>query len=309
MNDGYNSKSKSPLKDYMRQLLSKQYKISSDKSLNNINKYKNDSKNLTNTFRKGINKEKPIHKYKTSKNSPNHVFNSNNNIEQMREILNDKRDIFLDSNYINNNNQIIQTNRINFLKDNKFDPLFMKKIQKIYSKQHSTQNSLSKLTPSNIFNSHLENSLKNNSKNLQNNISNYKFIKGNNSSLDEDNHFNPLIPNFDNSNFKEEKGNISSDFSQIKKYSIINSFSHGNFYSNSNIKSNNSSKGKNNNNVTLKSYLYNSLSKKENKKLPEKYKLNKSSGTFFPLDSKFDIKKKLNKTSYPSKNNSKKNQI
>ena len=27
MNDGYNSKSKSPLKDYMRQLLSKQYII------------------------------------------------------------------------------------------------------------------------------------------------------------------------------------------------------------------------------------------------------------------------------------------
>ena len=316
MNYGSSSKQKNPFTNYMTKYLSKQSKITSHKTNNNIYNNKNDPKNFANTFRKGINKEKPIQKYKTTKNSPNHVFKSINNSD---EIFNEKKDNIFENNYIfNNNNQILQSNKINdFIKENNlnnFDALFMKKIQKIYSKQHSTQNSLSKFSHSNFFksNSQLENSLKNNTKSIYNNISNSKLMKRSNSSLDDETHISkPLSPNFENSKLKDEKGNISSDFSQIKKYSFINSISHGNFYNNSNLKNNNNSKGKNinntnNNNITLKGYLYNCLSKKQNPQLIEKYKLNKSSGTFVAVDPKFDFKK-LSKTSYPSKDNSRKN--
>ena len=315
MNYGSSSKQKNPFTNYMTKYLAKQSKISSHKTNHNIYNNKNEPKNFANTFRKGINKEKPIQKYKTTKNSPNHVFKSINNSD---EIFNEKKDNIFENNYIfNNNNQILQSNKINdFIKENNlnnFDALFMKKIQKIYSKQHSTQNSLSKFSHSNFFksNSQLENSLKNNTKSIYNNISNSKLMKRSNSSLDDETHISkPLSPNFENSKLKDEKGNISSDFSQIKKYSFINSISHGNFYNSSNLKNNNNSKGKNNNNtnnnITLKGYLYNCLSKKQNPQLIEKYKLNKSSGTFVAVDSKFDFKK-LSKTSYPSKDNSRKN--
>ena len=289
MNYGYSSTQKSPLSNYLSKYLSKQCKISSQKNNNNIYNYKHDSKNFPKTFRKEI-KEKPIQKYKTTKNSPNHVFKSINHSHEIKEIKENNKI----NNSIINNNQIFQGNKIKeHLKENNFDDLFMKKIQKIYSKQHSTQNLLSKYSHSYIFksNSQFENSLKNNQKSYYNN----NKLKKSKSNEEEIN--NPLTPNFENLKYKEEKVNISSDFTQKKKYSFMNSISQGN---------NNSSKGKKNNNqITLKNYLYSSLSKKQYPEITEKYKLNRSSGTFFHNNSKYNIKQ-LNKTSYPSKDTSRK---
>ena len=209
MNYGYSSTQKSPLSNYLSKYFSKQCKISSQKNNNNIYNYKHDSKNFPKTFRKEI-KEKPIQKYKTTKNSPNHVFKSINHSHEIKEIKENNKI----NNSIINNNQIFQGNKIKeHLKENNFDDLFMKKIQKIYSKQHSTQNLLSKYSHSYIFksNSQFENSLKNNQKSYYNN----NKLKKSKSDAEEIN--NPLTPNFENLKYKEEKVNISSDFTQKKK--------------------------------------------------------------------------------------------
>jgi hypothetical protein len=223
------------------------------------------------------------------------------------------------------------------LKDNNnFDNIFMKKMKKIYSKHQTSQ-----LTHSNYFNSHsnnkirLETSLKtnqmiNNSKSTYNynrTNNNSKNIKKSNSSLEEDEirassknskKNKQISPRENNNLLKEKNSSISGDMNRVNKYSFIQAVisNQGNYSHQHNIKSANTSKSKSKpkKNNLIKGYLYTNLTKKANPQMIIKYGNSKKISTknsniniYNPYEPTKIEYKKLSKTAYQTKNNSRKN--
>lgn len=213
------------------------------------------------------------------------------------------------------------------LKENiAYDPLFMKKMQKIHTKNSSCSSiGINQLTHSNLFGSNmnkiqLETSLQN--KALKNSSSHTKNLKKNNNSLEEhssSNHYKPSSPRFEKANLVKDKN--SSFIMENNKISSMKSISSNKFHKYHNIKSANvsksKSKGKNKVNGASSNYIFS----KSNAHLFVKYgnvsqnTNTKSSNIFSPYEGissssntslKFDFKK-ISKTAYHSKNNSRKN--
>ena len=220
--------------------------------------------------------------------------------------------------------------------NNNFDNIFMKKLKKIYSKHQNSQ-----LTHSNYFNSHsnnkirLETSLKtnqmiNNSKSIYNynrTNNNSKNIKKSNSSLEVEDirtlsknskKTKPISPRDNNSLLKEKNSSISGDMNRINKYSFIQAVisNQGNYNHQHNVKSANTSKSKSKPKKTnlIKGYLNTNLIKKSNPQMMNKYNnrqkistKNSNVNIYNPYEPTKIEYKKLSKTAYQTKNNSRKN--
>ena len=121
------------------------------------------------------------------------------------------------------------------LKENiAYDPLFMKKMQKIHTKNSSCSSiGINQLTHSNLFGSNmnkiqLETSLQN--KALKNSSSHTKNLKKNNNSLEEhssSNHYKPSSPRFEKANLVKDKN--SSFIMENNKFSSMKSISSNKF--------------------------------------------------------------------------------